>query len=156
MQNVPYALAVGSIMYAVRCTRPDVEFTQNLTSQFLHNPSDLHWTNVKNILKYLMNTKDIFLVYEGAVDWKSAKQIIFATSSAEAEYIAAFDASKDVVWVRKFIFWLGVVLTIEEPISMYYDNTGAITIANESEVTKGTRHFRAKFTTFVRLLNMVT
>nr|GEW74194.1 hypothetical protein [Tanacetum cinerariifolium] len=27
MQNVPYALAVGSIMYAVRCTRPNVAFT---------------------------------------------------------------------------------------------------------------------------------
>nr|GFB81588.1 putative retrotransposon protein [Tanacetum cinerariifolium] len=32
----------------------------------------------------------------GVVDWKSAKQSIFATSSAEAEYIAAFDASKEV------------------------------------------------------------
>ncbi|GJZ73665.1 hypothetical protein Tco_0637811 [Tanacetum coccineum] len=37
MQNVPYASAVG----------------------------DLHWTTVKNILKYLRNTKDIFLVYGG-------------------------------------------------------------------------------------------
>ncbi|GJV73073.1 retrotransposon protein, putative, ty1-copia subclass [Tanacetum coccineum] len=45
MQNVPYALAIGSIMYAVRC--------------------DLHWTIVKNILKYLRNTKDMFLVYRG-------------------------------------------------------------------------------------------
>nr|GFC81300.1 retrotransposon protein, putative, Ty1-copia subclass [Tanacetum cinerariifolium] len=34
MQNVPYALAVGSIMYAVRCTRPDVAFAQNITSRF--------------------------------------------------------------------------------------------------------------------------
>ncbi|GJZ07212.1 integrase, catalytic region, zinc finger, CCHC-type containing protein [Tanacetum coccineum] len=33
---------------------------------------------------------------------------------------------------------------IEEPINMYYDNTGAITIANESGITKGARHFRAK------------
>nr|GEX39229.1 putative retrotransposon protein [Tanacetum cinerariifolium] len=76
--------------------------------------------------------------------WKSAKQSIFATSSAEAEYIAAFDASKKAVWVRKFISGLGVVSTIEEPISMYCDNTGAIAIANESVITKGARHFRAK------------
>ncbi|GJY63821.1 retrotransposon protein, putative, ty1-copia subclass [Tanacetum coccineum] len=34
MQNVPYASAIGSIMYAVRCTRPDVSFTQNITSRF--------------------------------------------------------------------------------------------------------------------------
>nr|GFA07180.1 putative retrotransposon protein [Tanacetum cinerariifolium] len=180
IQNVPYALAVGFIMYAVRCTRPDVVFAQNVTSRFQQNPGDIHWTTVKNILKLLMNTTDMFLVYGGdlkrelrvscytdagyltdaddiksqtgyvfvlnggAVDWKSAKQSIFATSSAEAEYIAAFDASKEAVWVRKFISGLGVVPTIEEPISMYCDNTGAIAIANESGITKGARHFRAK------------
>nr|GEV48521.1 zinc finger, CCHC-type [Tanacetum cinerariifolium] len=97
MQNVPYASVVGSIMYAVRCTRPDVAFAQN--------------------------TGYMFVLNGGSVDWKSAKQSIFATSSAEAEYIAAFDASKEAVWVRKFISELGVVPTIEEPISMYCDNT---------------------------------
>nr|GEU91780.1 copia protein [Tanacetum cinerariifolium] len=91
MQNVPYASAVGSIMYD-----------------------------------------------------KSVKQRNFATPSAEAEYIAAFDASKKAVWVKKFISRLGIVLTIEEPISMYCDNTGAIAIANESGITEGARHFRAK------------
>nr|GEZ43507.1 putative retrotransposon protein [Tanacetum cinerariifolium] len=180
MQNVPYASTVGSIMYAVRCTRPDVAFAENITSRFQPNPGDIHWTTVKNILKYLRNTKDMFLVYRGdlkqelrvscytdagyltdadnlksqtgyvfvlnggAVDWKTAKQSIFATSSAEAEYTAAFDASKKVVWVRKFISELSVVPTIEEPISMYCDNTGAIAIANESGITKCARHFHAK------------
>ncbi|GJS04971.1 hypothetical protein Tco_0321479 [Tanacetum coccineum] len=139
-----------------------------------------HWTAVKNILKYLRNTKDMFLVYggnmerdlrvscytdagyltnaddlrsqtgyvfilnRGAVDWKSTKQSIFATSSTDAEYIAAFDASKEAVWIRKFISGLGIVPTIEEPISMYCDNTGAIAIAKDDGVTKGARHFRAK------------
>nr|GEZ26607.1 hypothetical protein [Tanacetum cinerariifolium] len=81
---------------------------------------------------------------EGVVDWKSLKQSIFGTSSAKAEYIAAFDASKEVVWLGKFIYGLGVVPSIEEPISMYYDNTEAIAIANGSGITKGARHFRAK------------
>nr|GFC68360.1 hypothetical protein [Tanacetum cinerariifolium] len=65
MQNVPYASAVGSIMYVVRCTLPDVAFAQNVTSRFQQDSSDLHWTNVKSILKYLKNTKDMFLVYGG-------------------------------------------------------------------------------------------
>nr|GEU30028.1 zinc finger, CCHC-type [Tanacetum cinerariifolium] len=43
----------------------------------------------------------------------------------EAEYIAALNASKEAVLVRKFISGLGVVPTIEEPIKMYYDNTEA-------------------------------
>nr|GEU96060.1 hypothetical protein [Tanacetum cinerariifolium] len=47
----------------------------------------------------------VFVLNGGAVDWKSAKQSIFATSSAEDEYIAAFDASKEAVWVRNF--WAG-------------------------------------------------
>ncbi|GJS92255.1 V-type proton ATPase subunit A3 [Tanacetum coccineum] len=144
MQNIPYASAVGSIMYAVRCIRPDVAFAQNITSRFQQNPGDAHWTTVKNILKYLHNTKDMFLVCGGAVDWKSTKQSIFATSSTYAEYIAAFDASKEAVWIRKFISELGVVPAIEETINMYCDNTGAIAIAKDHGVTKGARHFRAK------------
>ncbi|GJX33868.1 retrotransposon protein, putative, ty1-copia subclass [Tanacetum coccineum] len=68
MQNVSYASAVGSIMYAVRCTRPDVAFEQNITSRFQQNPNEPHWTAVKNILKYLRNTKDMFLVYGGNPD----------------------------------------------------------------------------------------
>ncbi|GJX58823.1 hypothetical protein Tco_0290213 [Tanacetum coccineum] len=55
----------GSIMYAVRCTRPDVAFVQNMTSRFQQNPGEPHWTAVKNILKYLRNTQDMFLVYGG-------------------------------------------------------------------------------------------
>ncbi|GKF53813.1 retrotransposon protein, putative, ty1-copia subclass, partial [Tanacetum coccineum] len=150
MQNVPYASAVGYIMYAVRCTHPDVAFAQNITSRFQQNPGDLYWTTVKNILKYLRNTEDMFLtgyvfiLNGGVVDWKSAKQSIFATSSTGTKYIATYDASKEAVWVRKFIFGLGIVPTIEETINMYCDNTGAITIANEFGITKGARHFRAK------------
>ncbi|GJX04957.1 retrotransposon protein, putative, ty1-copia subclass [Tanacetum coccineum] len=126
MQNIPYASTVGSIMYAVRCTRLDVAFSQNITSRFQRNPSDAHWTAVKNILKYLCNTKDMFLVYK------------------DAEYIAAFDASKEAVWIRKFSSRLGVIPTIKEPINMYCDNTGAIAIAKDHGVTKGARHFRTK------------
>nr|GFB23895.1 retrotransposon protein, putative, Ty1-copia subclass [Tanacetum cinerariifolium] len=39
MKKVPYASAVGSIMYAVRCTRPDVAFAQNLVSRYQQNCS---------------------------------------------------------------------------------------------------------------------
>jgi hypothetical protein len=64
MQNVPYASAVGSIMYAVRCTRPDVAFAQNIFSRYQQNPGESHWTAVKNTLKYLRATKDLFWCME--------------------------------------------------------------------------------------------
>nr|GEV00398.1 hypothetical protein [Tanacetum cinerariifolium] len=63
MQRVPYASAIGSIMYAVRCTRPNVAFAQNLCSHFQQNPDEIHWTSVKTILKYLRNTKDMVPMY---------------------------------------------------------------------------------------------
>nr|GEW80632.1 retrotransposon protein, putative, Ty1-copia subclass [Tanacetum cinerariifolium] len=65
MKNVPYASVVGSIIYAIRCTIPDVPFAQNITSRFQQNPGEPHWTAVKTILKYSRNTKDMFLVYGG-------------------------------------------------------------------------------------------
>ncbi|GJV09181.1 retrotransposon protein, putative, ty1-copia subclass [Tanacetum coccineum] len=144
MKGIPYASAVGSIMYVVRCTRPDVAFSQNLTSRYQQNPGESHWTAVKNILKYLRNTKDMFLVY-GAVDWKSSKQSTTAMSSMEAEYIVAAEAAMEAIWIRKFIYGLGVVPSIDKPMDMYCDNTGAITIADEPGVQKGAKHFRIKY-----------
>ena len=66
MNRVPYASAVGSIMYAMLCTRPDVSFALSMMSRFQSNPGECHWTAVKNILKYLKRTKDTFLVYGGS------------------------------------------------------------------------------------------
>ena len=65
MKSVPYASAIGSIMYAMLCTRPDVCLAICLAGSYQSNPGADHWTTVKNILKYLKRTKDIFLAYEG-------------------------------------------------------------------------------------------
>nr|GEX39838.1 hypothetical protein [Tanacetum cinerariifolium] len=50
----------------------------------------------------------------------------------------------EAIWIRKFISGLGIVPTIEEPISMYCENTRAIAISKDDRVTKGARHFGAK------------
>nr|GEW41311.1 hypothetical protein [Tanacetum cinerariifolium] len=146
MQKVSYASAVGSIIYAVRFYGGDIKGELRVSCY-----TDIGYLTDADDLK--SQTGYVFVLNGGDVDWKSVKQSIFATSSAEAEYIAAFDASKESVWVRKFIYGLGIVPIIKENISMYCHNTRAITIANESGITKGARHFRAKFTTFVKLLN---
>ena len=62
MNTIPYALAIGSIMYAMLCTRPDVAHALSLTSRYQSDPGMEHWTIVKNIQKYLRRTKDMFLV----------------------------------------------------------------------------------------------
>ncbi|KAJ9567308.1 hypothetical protein OSB04_003274 [Centaurea solstitialis] len=68
MKSVPYASAIGSIMYAMLCTRPDVAYSVSVTSRYQQNPGEPHWVAVKNILKYLRRTKEMFLVFGGTED----------------------------------------------------------------------------------------
>ena len=65
MSVIPYASAIGSIMYAMLCIRPNVNLAVSLVGRYQSDPRMEHWTSVKNILKYLKRTKDMFLVYGG-------------------------------------------------------------------------------------------
>ena len=69
MNRIPFASAVGSIMYAMICTRPDVSYALSMCSRYQADPGEGHWIAVKNILKYLRRTKDAFLIYgEGELE----------------------------------------------------------------------------------------
>ncbi|WJX72230.1 hypothetical protein P8452_56129 [Trifolium repens] len=65
MNEIPYASAIGSIMYAMLCTRSDVSYALSTTSRYQSDRGEAHWIAVKNILKYLRRTKETFLVYGG-------------------------------------------------------------------------------------------
>ena len=65
MRRIPYASAVGSLMYAMLCTRPDICYAVGVVSRFQSNPGPEHWVGVKHILKYLRRTKYYMLVYSG-------------------------------------------------------------------------------------------
>ena len=179
MKNIPYASAIGSIMYAMLCTRPDVAYALGVTSRYQSDPGESHWTAVKSILKYLRRTKDLFLVYGGeselkieghtdssfqsdrddsksvsgfvftlnggAVSWKSSKQQTVADSTTEAEYIAASEAAKEVVWMKKFFTELGVVPGIADPIPLLCDNNGAIAQAKEPRSHQKSKHILRRF-----------
>ena len=60
---VPYASAIGSIMYAMLCTRPDVNLAVSLAREYNSDLGVDHWTSVKIILRYLKRTKEMFLGY---------------------------------------------------------------------------------------------
>ena len=63
MERTPYASAMGSIMYAMLCTRPDVAHALGVASRYQSDPGPAHWGAAKTILKYLRKTQDLFLVY---------------------------------------------------------------------------------------------
>ncbi|GJU45876.1 retrotransposon protein, putative, ty1-copia subclass [Tanacetum coccineum] len=148
----------GSIMYVVRCTRPDVAFAQNLVSRYQQNPGKLHWVAVKHILKYLRNTRDIVFVYmEGNQIQNLMLQgsVMRPGNEQEADNdcdvcntvnsMAALEAAMEAIWIRKFIRDLGVMPSIKKPINMYCDNSAAIIFANDSGVMKGARHFLRRY-----------
>ena len=57
MQKIPYASAVGSLMYAQVCTRPDIALIVGMLGRYLSNPGMEQWKAVKRVLRYLKKTK---------------------------------------------------------------------------------------------------
>ncbi|XP_070021960.1 secreted RxLR effector protein 161-like [Nicotiana sylvestris] len=64
MSKVPYANIVGSLLYAMVCTRPDISQLVGVINRYMHNPGKEHWQAVKWILRYIHNTVDVGLVFE--------------------------------------------------------------------------------------------
>ncbi|GJR67056.1 hypothetical protein Tco_0013121 [Tanacetum coccineum] len=124
VQNVPYASVVGSIMYAVRCTRPDVAFAQNITSRFQQNPGEIDC--------YCNAGFEIDID-----DMRSQMGYVFILNGRRTEMEA--------VWIRKFILGLGIVPIINEPIKMFCDNSAALHFANKPRVQKGSRHYHRRY-----------
>ena len=77
---------------------------------------------------------------EGAIYWKSFKQHTIADLVCNAEYVAASDATKKAIWIKKFINDLGVVRSINGQVLLYCDNIGAIAQAKEPRSHHKTKH----------------
>ena len=180
MSKIPYASAIGSIMYVMLCTRPDVSYALSMTSRYQSNLDESHWTTVKNILKYFKRSKDTFLIYGGqedelvvngyiatsfqsdkdnfrlqsgflfclnggAISWKSSKQDTIADSTTKAEYIGASEATKEAVWIKKFITRLAGVPSILNPVELFCENNGAIAQAKEPRSHHRSKHILRRF-----------
>nr|GEX83882.1 retrovirus-related Pol polyprotein from transposon TNT 1-94 [Tanacetum cinerariifolium] len=63
MNRVPYASAIGSLMYAMVCTRPDLAHAVGVVSRFLSNPGKKHWEAVKWIFRYLRGTSKLGITF---------------------------------------------------------------------------------------------
>src|ERR1044071_6264918 len=85
MSSKPYASAVGSLMYAMLCTRPDFALAISMTYRYQSNPGMAHWTTLKNILKYLRRKKDLFLVYGGVDEELTVKGYVDASFGSDLD-----------------------------------------------------------------------
>ena len=68
-----------------------------------------------------------------------------AKSSTEAEYVAASSAASEAVWMKEFLYELGVVPNASRPLALYCDNTGAIALSKEPTSHKNTKRIKRRF-----------
>jgi hypothetical protein len=87
----------------------------------------------------------IFMINGGVVSWKSSKQETAADSTTEAKYIAALEAAKEGVWIRKSLSELGVFSSVSSPLDLYCDSNRAIVQAKEPRNHQKNKHVQRKF-----------
>jgi hypothetical protein len=176
MEQVPYRELIGSLMYLMVSTRPDLAHAVGVLSRFASNPGKRHWEAGKRVLRYLQGTKDYKLTFqgdqldlhgycdadfardldgrvsvsgvlikaaEGAIAWYSKKQSTIAQYTAEAEYIAANQAGRDVVWVRQLCAEMGQQQ--QGPTVIYCDSQGALCYIKDPVTTPKAKHIDVKY-----------
>ena len=77
--QLKYASAIGSMMYAMHCTRPDISYSMGKLSKFTSNPSVDHWKAIGRVLGYLKKTISLRLFY--------------------SEFLAVLEGYSDASWI---------------------------------------------------------
>lgn len=175
--NFPFREAVGNLLYLSTRTRPDIAFSVNSSSRYMENPMKEDEINVKRIMKYLVGSKNLGIVYNkteeepkieafcdadyagdmetrrsttgyiilyggGPISWCSRRQPLVAMSSTEAEYIAAADCCKEVLYLKSLIEEL-TQTTVKANLNI--DNQSAITLIKSGVVNRRSKHIDVRY-----------
>ena len=170
--NFPYRKVIGSLMYAMLGSRPDLAAAISILSQFLEKPKACHVDLLVHVLQYRKVNPNLGITYDskseivlegyvdggdlkfksrsgfgfkfvgGLISWYSGKQSITAQSSAEAEYYAAVTAANEAVWFRQLLEDLGQP---QKTITLYEDNQACISLTKNPEDHKRTKHIQIKY-----------
>ena len=65
VRQLEYSRVIGSLMYAMSCTRPDIAFAVGMLSRFTSNPGKPHWDVIQRLMRYLKGTLSTGLFYTG-------------------------------------------------------------------------------------------
>jgi hypothetical protein len=79
----------------------------------------------------------------GAVSWSSRLQPVVSLSTTEAEYIAAVEAGKEIIWMRNLLTEFGFNITSPSPLLI--DNNSAVTVAKNPEHHGRMKHLDLRY-----------
>ncbi|XP_055622530.1 uncharacterized protein LOC129766098 [Toxorhynchites rutilus septentrionalis] len=89
----PYREVLGSLMYVMTSTRPDICFPVGYLGQFQQEPEQLHWTAQKRVVRYMKGTKDMFLEFSRGKDVEPLVGFIdsdWATDTVDRKSVSRF------------------------------------------------------------------
>ncbi|KAH9800560.1 hypothetical protein KPL71_000707 [Citrus sinensis] len=98
MTKVPYANAVGCMMYAMVLTKPNLAHVLSVVSRFMATPGKEHWKAVKWVLRYLKGTQQYGLVYG-----KSAGKVAGLYGYVDSDYAGDLDRKRSLTGYMFFL-----------------------------------------------------
>eukprot|EP00253_Pinus_taeda_P014679 PITA_14679 len=134
-----YRELVGSLIYFTT-TKPHISFSVGILSFLIgYSNSDFDGDKETRVSTsgYAMS------LGSGAVSWRSRKQSAPTDSTTESEYVAAAEATKEIVWLRKILEDLQVKQVQSTPLMI--DNTYAIKLAKNPKFHDRTKHINTKY-----------
>jgi hypothetical protein len=181
MARVPYASTIGSLVYAMVCTRPDISHAVGVVNRYMSNLGKQHWEVVKWILKYLQGMTEKCLTFkknklklEGYVDSDFAREVdhrrsttgyVFTLGSTAISWV--FQLQKIVTISTTEVEYVAVTEASKEPIwlqglltklgfeqemnVLHSDSQSAIQLVKNSTFHSRTKHIDLRYH-FIRLL----
>ncbi|GKE07739.1 retrotransposon protein, putative, ty1-copia subclass, partial [Tanacetum coccineum] len=157
MSKVPYANVVGSLMYLMVCTRPDIAYAVSIVSRYLANPGLVYGRDqgkhadvdgfvdadyAKDPDEGRSITEYVFMVRGCVVSWKATLQHVVALSTTETEYMALTEAVKENIWLKGLLIELGVNL---RSVVVNCDNQSAIHLSRNAMFHERTKHINVRY-----------
>jgi hypothetical protein len=87
----------------------------------------------------------VFTLARGAISWKSSKQTVTTSSIMYAEFVACYEATGQMNWLKKFIPGLKVVHSIHKPLKLHYNNNPAVKYAHNNRSSGAAKHIDIKY-----------
>ncbi|KAE8731263.1 hypothetical protein F3Y22_tig00002840pilonHSYRG00865 [Hibiscus syriacus] len=142
MAKVPYSNAVGCLMYAMVCTRPDLAHAVSQVCKYMSKPGYVDSDYACDLDNRRSTTGYVFTLGGGPICWKSTVQSVVALSTTEAEYMAAAEAAKEALWLTGLVKELGVQ---QGGVQLLCDNQSAIHLAKNQVYRARTKHIDVRF-----------
>ncbi|GKA50255.1 hypothetical protein Tco_0743328 [Tanacetum coccineum] len=130
-----YRSMIGSLMY-LTASRPDIMFALCTCSRYQVTPKTSHLHAMKRIFRK-STTEGCQFLHMRLISWQCKKQTIVATSTTEAEYVAAANYCGQVLWIQNQMldYRLNFMNT-----QIYIDNESTICIVKNLVFHSKTKH----------------